>query len=145
VPIDNHDQILIDAIFSLLAQDNQLVTFDGFVPTYDALGNKINPPYVVVYTTVNYPSGDRDNSLDGRSRMLMGRWYCHCVGGSPMAARGLAQRVRTQLLDVHPILPDGMSCGLIREVPGPPAPHRDETTGVLLIDAIVIYELMASV
>lgn len=136
---DGFDQALIQAVFDLLSLDPDLVVYDGFVPT------GATPPYTVVYSTVDHPSGHPDNSLDGRTRVLLGRWYFHCVGGSPSAARAVAQRVRTQLLDVRPILPTGMSCGLIREVPGSPAPHRDETTGVLLIDAVVIYELFASI
>jgi hypothetical protein len=137
---DGHDQALVAAIFQLLALDPILSTkaFDGFVPT----GTTV--PYVVVYTTMDRPSLDPENGLDARSRIITGRWYCHCVGGSAAAARAMVQRVRNQLIDVRPAV-DGMNTGMIREISGPPAPFRDEATGVLLIDAVVIFELRASI
>lgn len=137
---DGHDQALAAAIFQLLAQDTILATkaFDGFVPPNTTV------PYVVVYTTMDRSSASPNTGLDSRSRTIMGRWYCHCVGGSPAAARAMVQRVRNQLIDVRPLV-DGMNPGMIREVSGPPAPFRDEATGVLLIDAVVVYELIASI
>lgn len=134
---DGLDQAIVNAAFTLLAADTSLVTLDGYVP------NGVQPPYVVVYTSIGRPSADPDNSLDGRSRIFTARWYCHCVGGSAMAARAVAQRVRTQLLDVRPVVA-GLQCDLIREVPHPPPPVRDEMTGTLVMDALQIYELRAS-
>lgn len=134
---DGYDQALVDAVLNMLGADGALRTFDGEVPP------ATDPPYVLVYTTVGRPSYDSDNSIDGLSRVFSVRFYCHCVGGSARAARAVAQRVRTQLLDKNPVVA-GLSCGKIREMPHPPPPHRDEATGSLIIDAVQVYELRAS-
>jgi hypothetical protein len=55
----------------------------------------------------------------------------------------VAQRVRTALLDVRPTIA-GLSCGLIRLEGDPLPPQRDETTGVLVMDAIETYRLRAT-
>ena len=60
-----------------------------------------------------------------------------------MAARGVAERVRTALLDVRPVV-SGLSCGLIRMDGDPQPPRRDETTGALVMDAIETYRLRAT-
>lgn len=135
---DGLDQALAATAIALLVADTSLVVCDGFVP------NGTLPPYVLVYTSLGRPSADPDNSLDGRSRVFTARWYCHCVGGNAQAARAVAQRVRTALLDVRPVVA-GLQCGMIREQPDPPAPVRDEMTGALVMDALEIYELRATV
>lgn len=134
---DGLDQLIANSALALLQADAALTVYDGFVP------NGSVPPYVLVYTSLGRPSEDFDNSIDGRSRVFTARWYCHCVGGNATAARAVAQRVRTALLDVRPVVA-GLQCGLIREMPDPPAPIRDEMTGVLVMDAVEIYELRAS-
>lgn len=134
---DGLDQNLANAILSLLQADAGLVVYDGIAP------EGVVPPYVLVYTTMGHPSDDPDNSIDGRSRVFTARWYCHCVGADMQATRAVAQRVRTALLDVRPTVA-GLSCGLIRERPDPPAPVRDEMTGTPVIDSVCIYELRAS-
>jgi len=54
----------------------------------------------------------------------------------------VAERVRTQLLDVRPVVA-GLATGLLRlEQSLPPA--RDESTGVLVMDAVVVYRLRAT-
>lgn len=137
---DGLDQALANAAFTLLAADGlspALVVYDGVVPSPTPAG-----PYVLVYCFVTRPSDDPDNAVDNRSRVWVARWYCHCVGQTASAARGIAQRVRTQLLDVAPVIP-GLSCGRIRlEVTEPPI--RDEKTGILLMDQIEIYRLRAT-
>jgi len=134
---DGLDQALAASAIALLTADTSLNVLDGVVP------NGTVPPYVLVYTSLGRPSADPDNSIDGRSRVFTVRWYCHCVGGNAQAARAVAQRVRTALLDVRPVVA-GLQCGLIREQPDPPAPVRDEMTGTLVMDAVEIYELRAS-
>lgn len=133
---DGLDQALANAGLGLLVADTSLVVFDGAVPP------NTTPPYVVVYTTVDRPSGDPDNPGNGQTRVWLGRWICHCVGGNAIAARAVAQRVRTQLLDVRPVIA-GLACGLIRWEQTTP-PTRDETTGVVVMDAVEIYRLKAT-
>lgn len=141
---DGIDQALATAGLALLATDGLLLVLDGGVPP------NTPPPYVVVYVTVDRPPNDPTNALDGRSRTWTARWICHCVGGgqgasvatAAAAARAVAQRVRTQLLDVRPVVA-GLSCGLIRWEQSTP-PQRDETTGVPVMDAVEIYRLQAT-
>lgn len=135
---DGLDQALAGIALTLLRADSNLVIYDGVVD-----GKDVIPPYVLVYTSIGHPSADGDNSLDGRSRVFTARWYCHCVGGDMAASRLIAERVRTALLDVRPVVA-GLSCGLIRERPDPPVPVRDEMTGTTYIDSVCIYELRAS-
>jgi hypothetical protein len=98
---------------------------------------------VLVYTTISRPSDDPDNSSDGKTRVWVARWICHCVGGTAAGARGVAQRVRTALLDVRPTVA-GLSCGPIRMEGDSQPPQRDETTGVLVMDAVETYRLRAT-
>lgn len=138
---DGLDQALANAGLALLALDlgpPPLVVFDGVVPN----GTSVNAGYVVVYTSVDRPSDDPDNPLNGQSRVWVARWICHCVGSTAPAARAVAQRVRTQLLDVRPVI-TGLSTGPIRWEQSTP-PQRDETTGGLVMDAVEIYRLRAT-
>lgn len=139
---DGLDQALVNVGLTLLRADlgpPALVVFDGKVDDPTPA-----PPYVVVYTTVARPTDAPSSaqSLAGLSNHFTVSWNCHCVGGDATAARAVAQRVRTQLLDIQPTVP-GLSCGLIREVDSQP-PTKDETTGVLVMDAVRVYELYAS-
>jgi hypothetical protein len=136
---DGLDQALANAGMALLNADPiapALVVFDGYV----APGTP--PPYIVVYTSVDRPSEDEDNAGDGRSRVWLARWILHCVGANAVAARAIAQRARTQLLDVRPVI-TGLSCGLIRHEQSDP-PQRDESTGVLVMDALEIFRCKAT-
>lgn len=134
---DGLDQALANVGLDLLRADAQLTVFAGSVSSPTPA-----PPYVVVYFTVGRPSDDPDNSADGLSRVWVARWICHCVGGNDTAARAVAQRVRTALLDVRPTVA-GLSCGLIRWEESQD-PQRDETTGSLVMDAVEIYSLRAT-
>lgn len=142
---DGLDQALAAAGIALLQADANLTLYDGGVPSPTP-----QPPYVVVYTTIDRPSDDPDNAVDGKTRVWVARWICHCVGGglganpaqAAQAARAVAQRVRTQLLDVRPVIA-GLSPGLIRWEQSTP-PQRDETTGVPVMDAVEIYRLRAT-
>ena len=136
---DGLDQALAGAGLALLAADTSLTVYDGKVPA------GTTPPYVLVYTSVDHPSEDEDNPVSGLTRVWLARWICHCVGGfgeDGSAARAVAQRVRTALLDVRPTV-SGLSCGLIRFESGDP-PQRDETTGSLLMDVVVTYRCKAT-
>lgn len=137
---DGLDQALIDAGLNLLRADlgpPALVVFDGKVddPTP-------KPPYVLVYTTVEWPDGAPADSLDGLSGSPVVRWICHCVGGNEIAARAVAQRARTQLLNQRPTIP-GLNLGLIKQEQADP-PTKDETTGSLVMDAVCVYRLGAA-
>lgn len=134
---DGLDLALAAAAIDLLTADTSLRVYDGVVPT------GATRPYVLVYTSLSRLSDDPDNNADGLTSVWVARWICHCVGESASAARKVAERVRTALLDVRPTVP-GLSCGLIRMESDSPPPERDETTGVPVMDAVVTYRLKAS-
>lgn len=134
---DGLDLALAAVAIDLLTADVQLKVYDGIVPA------GATRPYVLVYTSLSRSSEDPDNSGDGLTRVWMVRWICHCVGGSASAARKVAERVRTALLDVQPSVP-GMSCGLIRMEGDSLPPERDESTGVPVMDSVVTYRLRAN-
>lgn len=133
------------AILDLLDADNSdppLVVFDGAVPKDPASGKSRPPPYVLVYFTVETPSGEMaadSTSLDMDSQDVVLRAYCHNVGGNAQAARMVADRTRTQLLDVTPAVV-GRQCWPIRQEQALPA-ERDESTGVLVMDQVDVYRL----
>jgi hypothetical protein len=134
---DGLDQAIINAGLALLTADASLVVYDGVVPPSPS------PPYCVVYSTISRPSEDPDNSANGKTTVWVARWIIHCVGASASASRAVAQRVRTQLLDVRPTV-SGLSCGLIRMEDDTQPPQRDETTGVLVMDSVATYRLRAT-
>lgn len=130
------EQAHANAALALLDADNvppALVVLDGFVPAATV------PPYVLVYTHVEYLPEGAGNAIDGTSKTAVARFYCHCVGGNAIAARAVAQRVRAALLDIRPTIA-GRVCGLIREEQALP-PDRDESTGDLVMDAVRVYRL----
>ena len=134
---DGLDQAIANAGLALLTADTSLVVCDGVVPA------GTQPPYALVYTTVNRPSEDPDNAADGLSRVWSAAWIVHSVGGNAAAARAVAQRVRTALLDIRPVI-SGLSCNKIRMDPDSPPPQRDETTGVVVMDLVQTYRLRAT-
>jgi hypothetical protein len=143
---DGLDAALAAAGVALLQADTSLTVYRGGVPSPTP-----TPPYVVVRTTVDRPSDDPDNSLDGLSKVWLTRWFCYCVGGGPgatvdaaeVAALAVAQRVRTQLLDAQLTIP-GLSCGLIRWEQSNPPQSPDETTGFPVREAVEVYRLLAT-
>lgn len=134
---DGLDQAIANAGLALLQADAQLTTFDGAVPA------NTTPPYCVVYTSVARSSEDLDNGANGKSGVWIARWIVHCVGANATAARAVAQRVRTNLLDVRPVIA-GLSCGLIRMEGDPLPPERTEVTGGVVMDSVVTYRLRAT-
>jgi hypothetical protein len=135
---DGIDQALANLVLGLLEADTALKTYDGLVPK-DA-----RPPYRQVYVSITRPSEDPDTAADGRSSVWVARYYVHNVasGLDASGARAVAQRTRTTLLDVRPVIA-GLNCGLLRLEDSQP-PERDETTGVLVMDAITTYRLKAT-
>jgi hypothetical protein len=127
------------AVLALLNADvgpPALVVRDGVVPTAAA------PPYVVVYFSVESPAAEIDmqsSNLEYASRRVDCYAYCHSVGGNAVAARAVAARVRTALLDAVPVIA-GRSVFPIRHTENQP-PVRDETTGVLVMDQVDVYRL----
>lgn len=135
---DGLDQAMADAGLNLLRADlgpPALVVLDGPVPAGQ------QPPYIRAYTTIEWLPGPEDdnNALDGVSGRAVVRWTLHCVGANDQAARAVAQRARTQLLDKRPAIA-GMVPGMIRHEQGVP-PTVDEITGVAVVDAVHVYRL----
>lgn len=129
------DQAMADAGLNLLRADPSLTVYDGNVP--DPLPDINTSPYVLVYTSIEWPADDPNNALDGVTGRAVVRWLCHCVGGNQQASRAVAQRVRTQLLDKRPAVA-GMVAGLIRHEQDQP-PIRDEVLGQLVVDSVHVY------
>ncbi len=126
-----------DAVLALLAAtpgSPPLVVLDGYVPT-----NTL-PPYSVVYFAFeSLDADDLTSNLDWQSLRLNCSIYVHSVGGNGKAARAVAARVRTALLDVTPTV-TGRSCFPIRHIDNTVA-DRDESTGVLIVDIVDVYRL----
>lgn len=138
---DGLDQAITNVALTLLAADvgpPALVVFDGVVPA----GTSVNAGYILVYSYLGRPSDDPDNPLNGLTKVWNQRWILHCVGGTASAARAVAQRARTALLDVRPVVA-GLACGLIRLEDAQP-PQRDESTGAVVMDAVQTYRLKAT-
>lgn len=134
---DGFDQACADAFLTLLNADPDLTVCDGIVP------NGTSPPYVLMYFTISRPSDDPDNASDGRTRVWVPRGIFHCVGENAAAARAVAQRVRTALLDVTPTIP-GLSCSPIRMEGDSLPPQRDESLGFPVMDAVETYRFKAT-
>lgn len=131
---DGLDQLMADAGLNLLRADVGLVVLDEPVP------QGLEPPYVRVYTHIEWLADDPANSLDALTSRAVVRWYCHCVGSTDMASRAVAQRVRTQLLDQRPTI-TGRQPGLIRHEQSQP-PTANEEAGPAVISTVQVYRLM---
>ncbi len=145
---DGLDQSLVAAGIALLRADTSLVVFPGGVPN---LTPAAAPPYVVVYATVEWPTGTTD-ALDGLAGSPTARWIAVCVGGgvsgatpedAEVAARAVAQRVRTALLNKRLVVA-GLNLGLIRQEQGAGVPTRTDTTGDPVMELIVVYRTLAT-
>jgi hypothetical protein len=130
---DGLDLAMRNAGIGLLQADTSLTVIIGPVPAGQ------QPPYVRVYSSVEWPDGDLNNALDGLATRAVVRWWCHCVGANDEAALKVAERVRTQLRDQRPVIA-GMVPGLIRHEQDAP-PTVDEVTGVAVVDAMHVYRL----
>lgn len=102
------------------------------------------PPYVVVYFSVLSPSGQLEPqkvSLEAAYDWLDVSAYCHCVGVDAAAARSVAARVASRLLNAVPQVP-GRDCTPVWHDDGQP-PTRDETTGVPVFDQVDVYRFQS--
>lgn len=137
---DGLDQALVDAGLALMRADPQLTVIADRVPAGQ------QPPYVRVYTTVEWPPDDPNNNLAGRTGRAVVRWICHCVGGNDTAATAVAQRVRATLLDQRPTVAAlaAGQVGMIRHEQDAP-PTIDETTGAAYVDAMHVYRMTAQI
>lgn len=102
----------------------------------DAVPNGTLPPYIRVFLKVSYPDM---TALTNKSDRAMLRILCHCVGETSTAADVVAGAVRSVLLDVVPTV-SGRACFPIRNESGVDV-RPDESTGILVMDAIEIYRL----
>ena len=139
ITLDLLDEAHARAALDPLEADGGLTVYEGVVPADPTTGQAVPPPYVLVYTSVQWPSQGDGKTLDGRTGMCVTRWYCHCAGASDQAARAVAGRVRQLLLDRQPAIA-GRSCGFIRQEASPP-PSRDQTIGSLVQDIVSVYVL----
>lgn len=128
------DQAHAAAGIDLLRANAALRVHDGVVP-----GGQEAPPYVLVYTHIEWPKRDPDNALDGSSGTCVVRWYCHQIGANAAAARAVGDQVRSTLLDVRPTIA-GRVCERIEQEAAVP-PVREETLGPVVMDAVAVYAL----
>lgn len=121
-----------------LLRDNANIAavYDGALP---GSVDELELPYVLVYTTVEWPNGDPGNSLDGRSGTCLTTWYVHAVGANAVASLAISGQARSSLLDVRPTI-SGRQCGLIRQESTQPT-RRDETLGQVVQDTVTVYTL----
>lgn len=126
-----------DAILALLRAapgSPALVVHDGIVPA-----GQTTPPYVLVYLHAGYPPDSGVRSLTMATAELALTITLHCVGGNAVAARAVANRARTALLDVVPTV-TGRVCWPVRHLESQP-PRRDESTGTAVMDQVDVYQL----
>lgn len=131
------EDVLVEVGLDRLRADVDLTVHDGKVPDGE------EPPYVLVYSQVEWPDGNPDNTVEGVTQAVTVRWICHSVGTNATAARRVAGHVRAQLLDHTPTVA-GVNCGPIGQAESNP-PTRDESTNQLYMDAIVTYEMAARI
>lgn len=113
-----------------------LTVYEGVLPPNVT---SLAPPWVLVYTAVDWPGGDPDNGLDQASLTCVTSWYCYCSGTTGTAVLAVTGRVRGALLDVRPTIA-GRVCDRIEQTASePPRPH--EGTGTSVLTALSIYEL----
>lgn len=133
ITVDELDEAHARAALDLLEGDGTMTVYKGAVP------NGSKPPYVLVYTAVQWPGSGEGQTFDGITSACVTRWYCHCAGASDQGARAVANWVRQLLVNAHPTIA-GRSCGFIQQEASPP-PVRDETVGSLVQDIVSVYVL----
>ena len=121
------------AILALLRTDSHLNVIDGPAP------DLTRPPYVVVYISADNEGSDR---LTQQTNVSTLRVITHSVGASTTAARRVADRVRTALLD-KTLQVDGWTSWPVRHEYGLPA-VTDESTGLLVVDAVDGWTIAAA-
>jgi hypothetical protein len=128
--IDEHAAAVLALLNAAITTPRKV--FDGKVADNT---NPATNPYVLVY----FDSADPEFDFEANAWRFEMTATCHCVGGSAQAARQMADLARTALVAVRPTVA-GRSCFPITREPGTP-PQRDESTGVLVMDAIDQYTI----
>lgn len=137
--IDQLDELHAQAALTILTADAVVPVYQGFVPEDPATGRTVPPPYVLVYSVVEWPADGEGKSFDGTTSTCVTRWYTHSVGATDQSTRAVANRVRQLLVNVRPTIA-GRSCGFIQQEAALPL-VRDELTGVLVQDLAAVYVL----
>lgn len=99
----------------------------------------LTPPWVLVYTAVEWPDDDGDHGLDHASSTCITTWYCYCSGTTDTSVLAVTGRVRAALVDVTPTI-TGRVCSPIGQTASEPA-RAHEGTGASVLTALSIYEL----
>ena len=139
ITLDLLDEAHAQVALTILAADGNQPVYAGAVPQDPTTGKSAPPPYVLVYSVVEWPVGPEGTTLDGITAACVTRWYTHSVGGTDQQTRSVANRVRQLLKDVQPTI-TGRSCGFIQQEAALPL-VRDETTGQLVQDLAAVYVL----
>lgn len=126
----------IAAFLALLEAHPYLGTGANSVPVVMEVPDPRPLEYVVVYPQVSYRALDE---LPVRSRRAVVRFVTHSVGQTGMAAQIIAGNVREAVLDMRPAIAR-RTCYPIRDEQSLP-PERDESTGVLVMDAMTVWRL----
>jgi hypothetical protein len=133
ITIDQLDEAHAQVALSILTADANQPVYAGVAP------DNVTPPYVLVYTVVEWPDNTDGKSFDGTTSTCVTRWYTHSVGGTDQSTRAIANRVRQLLVNAHPTIA-GRSCGFIQQEAALPM-VRDETAGSLVQDLAAVYVL----
>lgn len=135
---DGLDQAMVQVAFDLLAADPitpPLNVIPGPVP------NPTPPlPYIVIWALVDWPDDPQRKSLDGLVTSGSVRWIIHIQAETEKSWWAIAQRVRTQLLNVRPTIA-GMNPDLIRMASGSEPPTPNEVLGVPVISGMREFTL----
>jgi len=133
------DELHAQAGLTLLNANSALAgrVFDGKVPDPTP-----DPPYLVVYTSVDWTRDGIGTALNATQVTVMTTYNCHCVGLTAAAARAVGMQVRSTLLNARPVIA-GRNCGPIKQDETLP-PQRDETTGRLVMDAITVFSFLST-
>ncbi len=124
-----------DAVLDLI-EATGLTVYRGKLPPTVAT---LTPPWVLVYTAVEWPDEDGDHGLDHASSTCVTSAYCYCAGTTDTSVLAVTGRVRAALVDVVPTI-TGRVCSPIGQISSEPArPH--EGTGSTVLTAMSIYEL----
>lgn len=137
---DNLEAIHVNAGLDPLRAEGLTVypDADGNVP----LARERAQEYVLVYVSIERPTGGASNRINGGSDTWITRYYCHCVGPNYYSAGAIAGRVRTALLDVTPVMAGRTPTPIKQDADQPP--QRDDSTGTAVYDQVVVYRLRTS-
>jgi hypothetical protein len=128
--IDEHAAAVLALLNAAITAPRKV--FDGKVDAN--IDPRVNP-YLLAY----FDSHDPEFDFEANAWRFEMTATCHCVGGNAQAARQMADLARTALVAVRPTV-TGRSCFPITRDSGMP-PQRDESTGVLVMDAIDQYTI----